>query len=446
MRQTMIIVLFFFSLALTSGAQTKSPLTPADYGQWETLSPFGGGLSPDGKWLAYGINRSNRNNELRITNVADGTTKMASFGAQAVFSSDSRWAAYSIGYSEAQEEKLRKEKKPIQRKLGLLNLASGEQTVVDGIESFAFSANGAYLAMRRYAPERKEAPEAASADETSEAPGTTLIVRQLTTGRDTTFGNVAEFAWQDLPKRGRLIALRISAEDKTGNGVQLFDPETGTLRVLDSSSSTYSGLAWRKESADLAVLKSKTDESHEGPTHITLAWTRLTETSEARQVYDPMADAKFPTGMRIVTFRRPSWSDDGSIVFLGVAKWNEKPVAAKKAATAAEGNGSGSTAKEAVAPTAKDAAKDDEEPAAVDVWHSRDVDVMAKQKLSARMDRQRNLLAAWHVGTGQFVQLGKDPTEQVTPLKHQKLAYITNWAAFAMERTMGRPSRRSLLG
>src|SRR5262249_35444150 len=163
----------------------------------------------------------------------------------------SRFVAYSIGYSEAQEEKLTKEKKPIQRKLGLLNLGAGEQTVVDGIESFAFSANGAYLAMRRYPP-KKDTPDATAAGETDDAPGAPVIVRHLASGRDTTFGNVSAFAWQDLPKRGRLLALTISAEDKTGNGVQLFDPETDALRTLDSSPSTYSGLAWRKESADLA--------------------------------------------------------------------------------------------------------------------------------------------------------------------------------------------------
>src|SRR5262252_10531541 len=140
MRRTVTALLFGMSLTLTSGAQTKTtipqPLTPTDYGQWEILVTAGirGGLSPDGKWLAYGVNRSNRNNELRITSVADGTTKVAAFGAQPVFSSDSRWVAYSIGYPEAQEEKLRKEKKPIHRKLGLLNLTSGEQTTIDSVE------------------------------------------------------------------------------------------------------------------------------------------------------------------------------------------------------------------------------------------------------------------------------------------------------------------------
>src|SRR5438105_1594815 len=124
MRRTVTIVLSGLILTITIWAQTKSPVPPADYGQWETLATAGsrGGLSPDGKWLAYGINRSSRNNELRITSIADGTTKIATSGAQPVFSSDSRWVAYSIGYSEAQEEKLRKDKKPVHRKLGLVNL------------------------------------------------------------------------------------------------------------------------------------------------------------------------------------------------------------------------------------------------------------------------------------------------------------------------------------
>src|SRR3989442_1853550 len=135
-------------LAIDIGAQSAPPknanerpaIGPADYGQWETLQtiPARGGLSPDGRWLAYGINRSNRKNELRIANVADGTTKTAAFGAQPVFSANSRWVVYSIGVSEAQEEKLRKDKEPVHKKLGLIDLQTGETTTVDGIESFAF--------------------------------------------------------------------------------------------------------------------------------------------------------------------------------------------------------------------------------------------------------------------------------------------------------------------
>jgi hypothetical protein len=92
--------------------------------------------------------------------------------------------------------------------------------------------------MRHYAPERPNAnrgePDtpAAGADP-EETPGVTIVVRALADGRDTTFGNVGESAWQT---KGKLLALTIAAEDRTGNGVQVFDPASGTLRVLDSGS------------------------------------------------------------------------------------------------------------------------------------------------------------------------------------------------------------------
>jgi dipeptidyl aminopeptidase/acylaminoacyl peptidase len=193
---------------------------------------------------------------------------------------------------------------------------------------------------------------------------------------------------------------------------------------LDSSAAAYSGLIWRKESADLTVLRAKTDDRHEGATQVALAWRRLGEAAEARQTYDPTADTKFPAAMRTVAFHRPSWSQDGAIVFLGVAKWREKPASEKRPA----GN------------DAKDSAKDDDEPAGVDVWHARDVIVMPKQKIDARLERQRNLLAAWSVDTGRFIQLGRERDEQVTPLRNLKQGYVTNWSAYAMERTIGRPA------
>jgi len=328
MRRTIAATILILGFASTIQPQSKQPVPPADYGKWESLGPGGayGGLSPDGKWLAYAINRSSFNNELRVTNIADGTTKTTAFGTQPSFSSDSHWLAYSIGYSEAQQEKMRKDKKPIQNKMGLLNLSSGEQSVVEGIESFSFSPTGLYLAMRRYPPEKKDTPDPAASAEADDAPqGATLILRQLSTGHDTTFGNVSEFAWQDLPRTGTLLAMATYADDKAGNGVQIFNTETGALNVLDSSSSTYSGLAWRKNGADLAVLRSKSDDRHENPIYSALAWTHLSDASPAKHEYSPAADAKFATGLRTVPFHKPTWSEDGDAVFLGVAKWLEKP-------------------------------------------------------------------------------------------------------------------------
>ena len=113
---------------------------------------------------------------------------------------------------------MRRDNTPVQNKLGLLDLATGEQTVIDAIQSFAFSPSGAWLAMRHYPPAsegggaggrgaagggrgggRGGRGGANGADDN--APGATLIARELSTGRNITFGNVSEFAWQDQKHR-----------------------------------------------------------------------------------------------------------------------------------------------------------------------------------------------------------------------------------------------------
>ncbi|MEE8378531.1 MAG: hypothetical protein V3R45_09150, partial [Candidatus Aminicenantaceae bacterium] len=426
-RQILITALLtVLTIPIAFGGQTKPLPTFSDYGQWEMLTRSGsnGGFSPDGRWLAFGINRTNGNNELRIKKLADGKTEVVLFGSQAVFSSDSRWIAYRIGYSEAEQEKLKKAKKPVQNKLGLMNLTTGEMSTIDTIEAFSFSSDGAYLAMRRYRPERVSGGAAAPGrgDGGGNAPeeplGMTLIIRQLSSGRDTTFGNVSQHVWQNSEK-SHLLAMTISADGKAGNGVHLFDPETTVLRVLDSSSSVYKGLVWRKDAADLAVFMDVTDEKKDGPSHAVLSWTGLGKT-EHQLTYDPSSDSSFPAGMRIVSFRPLLWSDDGKVIFLGIGPWKDKIIQPEKGEKG-------------------DSETEVEEPSTIEIWHWKDVFVMPWQKVHANEDRRRNLLSAWHIDSGKFVQLGKDLiNERIVPIRHTKLAYVMEWSKYAMERSIGR--------
>ncbi len=446
------VLLAFMAFAVTLSAQTKPAPTLNDYAKWESLVSAGsyGGFSPDGEWLAHGINRTNGDNELRVIKLADGTVKTAAFGVRPVFSSDSKWIVYLIGQSEEEREKLRKEKKPVQNGLGILDLAVGEISTFEGVESFSLSSDGAYLAMQRYRPTAPAGPPGPGRPGAVSGPGerlgATLIVRNLASGSDMTFGNVSQFVWQDS-EQSRLLAMTISAEGKTGNAVHLYDAGTGVLRVLDSSSSVYSGLTWRRDAGDLAVYRAMEDEKKEGPTQVLLAWTGLGK-DEKQLVYGPTEDPEFPEGMRTVTFRSLRWSDDGSVLFFGVAEWEDKMVPDKKPE---KGEGKPSDEPEARSteipgknPAAKTAGKAEpkppaEEPATVEIWHWKDVYVMPWQKTHARQDRQRNMLSAWHLKSGRFVQLGMDPIhENVTPIRHSKLAYVEEWSKYAMERSIGR--------
>jgi dipeptidyl aminopeptidase/acylaminoacyl peptidase len=436
-----LTVLLFQTLP---GAQSKHAPGRSEWGQFEQLTGYSrGGLSPDGTWLAYGINRSSRDNELRIRSIAKGTEKTIPFGSLATFSADSKWIVYGVGYSEAQEERMRAQRRPIHRKLGVLKLdGAAEPVTIDGIESFSLDPSGGFIVMRRYAPERTPAtgggaatppaPSGNRAEADEPAPrGVTIIVRHLDSGRDMTFGNVSEFAWQNVSDRsklrGRLLAMVISAEDKTGNGVQLYDAESGALRVLDSGAAVYSGLTWRRDADDLVVLKAHTDEKREGSTQYAFAWTGLASDAPKMQTFDPLEGIGLASGMRTVSYRRPSWSDDGKRVFVGVAAWDEKPPTTKKPEGPAP-TGSGDTPSRPAA----------EEQPTVDIWHAKDVFVMPRQKLTARADRQRNFLAAWHLDSGRLVQLGKSVHETIVPIRRQALAYAEVYDAYAMDRTIGR--------
>ncbi len=399
-------------------AQSKPTLTPADYGKWETLGQST--ISPDGKWLAYEIRRTNGNNELRVATTAGtaaGKPHVIAFCSGAAFSIDSRWLACEATVSESEQDRLRKARKPVQNKLFVLDLANGTPVTIDDVQSFAFSGEGEYLAFRRYGPAREGAASAeataagrggggrgagrggaaAANSDGADPTGAALTVRSLATGIDATFGNATGYAWQD---KGTNLAMTIGVEGRTGNAIQVFDPRAGSLRVLDSGPALFTELTWRKDSADLAALRSVKQDGYDGESYLALAWKDL---GEKRSIH---VDAP----KRIVGSRAPQWSGDGAIVYVGVADWARKP----------EGK------------------KSDEDPSTVEVWHWKDVDVISEQKLTAGRDRDRNAPAAWNVETGKLTMLSGNSKEDVRLPKHGLRALALDGVPYETDSMFGR--------
>ena len=65
-------------------------LQPDEYGRWEQLAAQRAPLSPDGAWLVYGVNRSNRQNELRFQPATGGNAIVVAYGEQPSFADDSK--------------------------------------------------------------------------------------------------------------------------------------------------------------------------------------------------------------------------------------------------------------------------------------------------------------------------------------------------------------------
>lgn len=405
-----VIALFILAGAFTVSAQQPRALRPDEYGRWEQLAAQRTPLSADGSWLVYGIARSSRDNEIRFQPASGGNAIVVAFGETPAFSDDSKWAAALVGMSEEDEAKLRKDKKPIRKRLALINLAAGTTTMVDGVESFSFSPSGTHIAFRRYA----EADREPNANSEAIAPGTPLIVRQLSTGQDATFGSVSEIAWQD---KGPALAFATTVDGGVGNGLQLYDTTTGVLRTLDSSARSYSGLAWRKDSTSFAALRSSEGNGREGPTHTLLVWSDVVAGS--MKALEPSTLA---ADLRVVRFRAPQWSEDGAYVFVGVGPWQ-----AKASADAVD-----RTRRIVASSTVADELPD------VQVWHPKDTTVMPRQKLDARRDRERSMLAAWSVADGRLIRIAQVIGEEARPIKRSARALVVDTNAFAMDRSIGR--------
>ena len=369
-----------------SSDKGRRPLTPADYGKWESLGQGrgggGGALSRDGSWLIYPIRRVNEKNELRLHNLKNGTSEVLAEGAGQQFSKDSRWLGYTIRVSAEERRRLEKKKEPVYDDFGLVDLRSGERVVIKKVNSFAFSGDGQFVAIRHYKPRDQEND------------GADLTVRNLNTGSDLSFGNVSEYQWQDDNAR---LAMAIDAEDAARNSVQLLNAATGLLKVLDSKEASYRRLSWREEADDLAVFREEENEDYEDSTQAILAWQTLGGAQPASRIFDQTQIPHFPADTRIVSTRPLTWSKNGESVFFSTQPRRKKTVEEKAEDDPPAAEEPGESA--------------NEEPPDLQIWHSKDVRIIPEQQQRVEGNRDDAHLAVWHIQTNSYVGLADGLTE-----------------------------------
>ena len=251
-----IATMLIAAVATTAAAQPKPVVTPKDYGKWELLG--GSRLSPRGDWIAFNVNRVDEESQLRLRGGPRDTTITIAYGQGPAFTGDGRWVVYTVTVSPKERERLTKDKKPVRNSVELRNLATGQTIAVSDISAWSLSPDGRFVALTRYAAEGRKTSE--------------VLVHDLANGTRLSFSNVGEQAWADA---GALLALTIDTDGGVGNGVQLYEAVTGTVRALQASSAQYRALAWRARSADLAVLRTQIDKEFRDTAHVLLAWTNV---------------------------------------------------------------------------------------------------------------------------------------------------------------------------
>jgi dipeptidyl aminopeptidase/acylaminoacyl peptidase len=413
--------------APSAQADPARPSTPramelADILAWKSVNMAM--LSTDGRWFAYRRSQLDGDSEVIVRETQGTKThrfavgdSRATPGSLAV-SDDSKWVAFSVAPTKKDAAQLKKQHKPLQNKVVILNLADGTETRIDKIQRFAFSGERpGWIVLKKYGadapgggaassgPSPSAGATASAADDRPK--GADLVLRELATGSELNIGNVNEFAFD---KGGRFLAVTIDAADKLGNAVVLYNLETGVVLPLDSGTASYEKLAWTEKGDGLAVLKGTEDKRYKDKVYAVVAFTRFDQPKPEKIVYDPAADKTFPDGMAISPNRTPAWTEDLSALLFGIRK--PKKAEAKPDAKADAKPGAANAKPES--PAAADAAPDEEKPDLV-IWHYQDPRLQSEQQVQEEADKNFSFLSMYRVDGKKFIRLADESVRNVSP-------------------------------
>jgi dienelactone hydrolase len=349
-------------------------------------------------------------------------------GAALAISSDSKYAAFMMFPSHAEAAQLKRQKKPIQSRVGIVTLDTGEKIEVTKVRRFLFSGeNGTWIALQKYGPDAPgggapaPAPGGTAAARDDRPKGADLLLRELATGQEINVGNVSEFAFD---KHGRFLAWITDAADKSGNGVSLRNVADGMTRSIESDdSAVYSHLTWTEEGDGLAALKGVDDKGFEDKLYGVVAFKEFGSGGPRKVVFRPAEFSNFPAGMTVSPDRAPMWTKDLDGVLFGIHKAKKKERGDADKGDVVSGPDRAVVVAAAPAPPAAGAA----EPLAEDkvdlvVWNWQDKRLQSQQQVQEPQDKTFSYLAIYRPGEKKFARLADDEIRSVTAAREQRFA------------------------
>ena len=427
---------------MQSAAQQRRPIALQDIITWKSIGTTA--VSNDGQWFAYRIapgegdaqvvvKRAKAGEKELTFEVGEIPTPVAGAGrggdagggaASALdFSEDSKWVAFSTYPSRREAQRLRRQRRPVQNGVTIVNLATGEKREYPRIRRFAFSGDAStWIALQRQAP-AAEGRGGAAATPTpvpglpDRPRGTDLILRELASGQELNIGNVADFTFS---KDGSLLAWTIDAQDKVGNGLQLRDMSRGTVAVLDSGNASYERPAWTEKGDGLSVLKGSDDRALRDKRYVVLGFTGFGTGAPQKASYDPASDKAFPAGMTISPNRAPQWTEDLQALTFGIHIPRPRDTSTAGGGEA-DDNATPRDTDDAARPAAAPDTNPDEKIDLV-LWHWLDKRLQSQQEVQEAGDRSFSYLAEYRVQPKTFVRLGDEDLRTVNIAPKQKFA------------------------
>jgi dipeptidyl aminopeptidase/acylaminoacyl peptidase len=444
------------SLGARDQSAGKRAIELQDIINWK--SPNATAFANDGQWLAYRLSPGEGDSEVIVRQTRGdkemkfgvgetsgggggggrgGGAPAGPAGAALAFSDDSKWLAFTIAPTRQEAQRLRRQRRPVENSVGLVNLATGEKVEFPKIRRFAFSGESSgWIALYRYGPDTGGAggggapaagggrggrggAGAGGAAPSTRPRGADLILRELATGSEISIGNVADF---DFNRQGTFLAWTIDATDQIGNGVQIRDLRAGTVTSLDTGKAWYERLSWADKGDALAVLKGTEDRVYRDRFYSVAGFTGFGSGPPSKTSYDPAKDKTFPAGMTISSNRDPRWTEDRSALLFGIHTPRKRDPNEPAEGQGRGGRGGGAQGGEET----QNEAGADEERVNLVLWHWQDKRLQSMQQVQEQRDRSFNYLAVYHVAQNRFVRLADDEVRSVDLTPGDKWALGTD--------------------
>jgi hypothetical protein len=434
---TVALFASMLSAQQTAPAPTRRPLTHQDYDAWRSI--LASQVSRDGKFVAYAYMPQDGDGEIVVRNVTTGVdwraprgyrppvpppddpgTNIAEFQAEQarllrpVFTADSRFVVFTTEPTKSEVTKAKKEKKKPEdmpkNALSIMDLSTGTVTRIERVKTFRVPEDsGGFIAYLMEAPKPEVKPSASpnpeaspAAAESTPAPatptrapagrpgkkkeyGSELVLRSTATGNERKFNDVLDFT---ISKDAKTLVFTTASRKEETNGVYAVTTGSdGGPSVLLSGKGKYQKLTWDEENTGLGFISDKEDAEAKQPKFRIYYWNRKDpQATEIVSISSPGFRKEFVVSERA----NLSFSLDGSHLFLGTAP-----------------------------PPEPEKNPDEEIPAdekvLVDLWHWKDDYVQPIQRVRAEQDRNRSYRAVYDLQAKQFVQLGDDSMETISP-------------------------------
>ncbi len=422
-------------LLLAAALLLFTPFASAENGKkaltFEELMKFrkirGPVISRCGGWIAYQLQPDRGDGEVVVRALDQQSVFRLERGASPVISGDSAWVAAVILPDQKERDAVAGKKggdKP-ENGLALLNTTTGAEERIEGVESFAFSDDGRWLAYRRYKEKDKkkegdeppvkkegekegekkgegEKDKSKGKTKKKENLGTTLVLRKLDTGEEIEIPLVTAYAF-DEPSRWLAYAVAVPGGAENHLTARALARE-GVPPVLLKTDvrGRYTCLTWAEKKSRLAYVCARDDEDFEpGPAEVFI-WEGDRDESGCLA-----ASKEAPEGWTIPSKNRLAWTRDGMRLYFGYKPVDPEEEKEKEK----EKKEKNESEEEPYDPYDFDAIL---EKRGVDVWHWNDPLIIPNQKKRWEREKDRTYKAVVHMETGKVVPLADRGLPEVT--------------------------------